>query len=147
MARRDRFDRLFVATSLLIQVALVAFFALVKWNFAAAMQMGWIVYALAVPAAVVSGILMRAGKPWYLCLAGVLFAAWAIFGTAVDLVWAVQWREPILWPVFVPYVALYTASLMFYWWPLLRVHRASWFVYAALYVTSTLLNVTSHGWS
>jgi len=33
---------------------------------------------------------------------------------------------------------------LFIWWPLLKVHRLSWFLYAALYSLSTFLSVTSH---
>jgi hypothetical protein len=33
---------------------------------------------------------------------------------------------------------------MFYWWPLLKVHRPSWFVFSALYILSTWLNLSSH---
>ncbi len=145
MPRLARLDRLFVITSLVIQTALVVFFALRKWNFPIAMGAGWIVYALAVPAAGVSFVLIRARKAWYLSAAGVFFALWAIFGVLVDLVFHVEWRSPILWRVFGPYLFLYLASMMFYWWPLARIHRPSWCVYTVLYVLSTVLNVTSHG--
>lgn len=147
MSGLDRFDRLFVVTSLVIQVALVVFFALRKWSFPFAMKWGWIVYALGVPAVVVSIMLIAAHKPWYLSAAGILFGVWAIFGTWVDRVQQVEWRSPILWPVFGPYLFLYMASLMFYWWPLARVHRPSWFIYTVLFILSTVLNVTSHGWT
>ncbi len=143
MSGLDRFDRLFVSTALIIQAVLVVFFALRKWSFPFAMEWGWIVYALGVPAVIVSVLLIRAHKPWYLTTAGILFGAWAVFGTWVDRVQHVEWRSPILWPVFGPYLFLYLAALMFYWWPLLKVHRGSWFVYAGLYVISTALNMAS----
>jgi hypothetical protein len=140
----DRYGHLFIAASLGIQAALVIFFALRRWQFAVAMRWGWIVYALAVPAAALSVALVRATRPWYLWMAGFLFAAWAVFGAVVDLVRPVEWRSPILWSVFVPYVGLYTLAQMFYWWPLLKVHRPSWFVFAALYALSSTLNLASH---
>jgi hypothetical protein len=144
MSGLDRSDRLFLAASLGIQAVLVVYFAMRKWQVAAAMPVGWIVYALAVPAVVVSLVLIRAGKAWYFASAGFLYALWAAFGTVVDIVHPVAWRSPILWPIFLPYVLTYTASMMFYWWPLLRIHRLSWFIYAALYALSTFLNVSSH---
>jgi fatty acid desaturase len=55
----------------------------------------------------------------------------------------VQWRDPILWQ-FGPYVFLYLATIMFYWWPLGLVSRPLWFVYAALFIISTVINATSH---
>jgi hypothetical protein len=108
------------------------------------MQIGWLVYALAVPAVVVSGVLIKGHKAWYLWTAGLLFALWAGFGIVVDIIHPVEWRSPILWPVFVPYVLGYTISQMFYWWPLLKVNRPSWFIWGVLYGVSTFLNVTSH---
>ena len=66
------------------------------------MQFGWIVFALAVTAVIVSLVLLIGGKPWYLWLAGFLYAAWAILGYLVDIARPVAWRSPILWPVFHP---------------------------------------------
>lgn len=50
----------------------------------------------------------------------------------------------IRWPIFGPYVLLYLASVMFYWWPLALVSRPLWYVGAATFLVSTSLNVTSH---
>jgi len=144
MTVRDRWERWFIAASLGIQVVLVIFFALRKWNFAVATQVGWVVYGLAIPAAAQSVMLIKARKPWYLWTAGFLFAVWAAFGVVVDIIHPVAWRSPMLPSIFVPYVLLYITSQMFYWWPLLRVHRVSWCIFAALYSLSTFLNMTSH---
>jgi hypothetical protein len=140
----DRWERRFIAASLGIQVVLVIFFALRKWHVAGAMQIGWLVYGLAIPAVALSVLLVKARKPWYLWTAGFLFAVWSAFGVVVDIIHPVAWRSPMLSSIFMPYVVLYIASQMFYWWPLLRVHRVSWCIFAALYSLSTFLNVTSH---
>jgi hypothetical protein len=140
-------DVLFAGTGLLLQAVLVVHFALRTWFFDTAMDLGWIVYALAVPAVVVSVVLIRSGRPWYLWVAGFLYAAWAAFGYCVDIAGPVEWRAPILWPVLVPYVALYLSAQMFYWWPLGRLGptgRRLWFAYAVLFVVSTGLNLASH---
>jgi len=50
----DSYDRLFVFSAFFIQIVLLVFFAVRKWSFDTAMQYGWIVYALAVPAVVCS---------------------------------------------------------------------------------------------
>ena len=144
MTTIDRTDRLFVFAAFLIQVVLVIFFALRTWNLTAALRLGWIVYALAIPALAVSIHLMRAGRPWFVWLAGFLYGAWAVFGYLVDVARPLEWRSPILWPVFLPYVLLYLSSLMFYWWPLATIRRPLWFVYAVLFLVSTVLNVSSH---
>ena len=140
----DRYDRLFVLTAFFIQIVLLLYFAVRKSSFDSAMQWGWLVYALALPAVIVSVVLLIGDKPWYLWVAGFLFAAWAGFGYFVDIARPIAWRSPIYLPVFIPYVLLYLASLIFYWWPLATIQRPLWFIYAALFVISSILNVSSH---
>lgn len=144
MSRLDRYDWLFVLVAFFIQIILVVFFALRYWMFDTAIQFGWIVYALAVPAVIASLVLMIGGKHWYIWLGGFLYAAWAILGYIVDIARPVAWRSPILWPVFIPYVLLYLASNMFYWWPLGNIQRPLWFIYGILFVVSTIPNIASH---
>jgi hypothetical protein len=62
----DRWERWFIAASLGQQVVLVIYFALRKWHVAGAMQVGWVVYGLAIPAAALSVMLVKARKPWHL---------------------------------------------------------------------------------
>ena len=95
MSVRDRWERLFISLSLGMQVVFVIFFALRRWNFAVAMQVGWLVYGLAIPAVVLSVILINARKVWYLSAGGFLFALWSVFGTVVDIVHPMAWRSPI----------------------------------------------------
>jgi hypothetical protein len=102
------------------------------------------VYALAIPVLVVSVVLLRAGRPWYEWVAGFVYTLWAAFGYLVDYASPVEWRSPILWPVFVPYVGLYLAAQMLYWWPLGRIDRRLWVAYAVLFVIGTALNLASH---
>lgn len=144
MSGLDRFDNLFVVTAFSIQIVLLIFFALRKWMFDTAMQIGWIVYALAVPALIISVLLLMNGKSWYFWLGGFLYTAWALLGYIIDVARPVAWRSPVYWPVFIPYVLLYLSSMMFYWFPVGNVYRPLWFVYAVLFVISTILNITSH---
>lgn len=140
----NRYDKLFVVTSFFIQIVLLIYFGVRKWQFDLALTWGWLVYALAIPALIVSMILLKNRKPWFLWIAGFFFTMWAILGFVVDIVYPVAWREPMYLPVFIPYVLLYLASLMFYWWPLARIKRPLWYIYAALFVVSTYLNISSH---
>lgn len=140
----DTWETLFVGTAFVFQIVLIIHFALRKWRFHLAMRYGPIVYALSIPAAVVSALLLVAGKPWWLWLGGFIYLAWAVFGYVVEYVRGIEWRSPIRWPVFGPYVSLYFATVMFYWWPLARVSWPLWYAYAVLFVISTILNVTSH---
>ena len=108
------------------------------------LKFGWIVYALCIPAAVISVILLLGGKSWSFWLGGFLFLLYAAFGYWVDYVVKVPWRNPLRVSIMLPYVFLYLATVMFYWWPLWPLSRPLWFAYAILYVIATILNITSH---
>jgi hypothetical protein len=136
--------QLFVITAFVIQLVLIAHFALRRWAFATAMRYGVLVYALGLPAAIISIVLWVDGQPWYLWAAGLLYLVWAAFGYTVEYLLRINWRTPIHWPIFIPYLTLYLASIMFYWWPLATISRPLWFAYAALFVISTILNIISH---
>lgn len=140
----DALDQLFVITAFLFQVILIAHFSLRKWAFDRAMRYGPVVYALCIPAAVVSALIFLGGKPWYFWLGGFLYFIWACFGYWSEYIRKIEWRNPIRWPIFIPYIILYLATSMFYWFPLMRLSKPLWYVYAVLYVISTILNVTSH---
>jgi len=141
----DKLDRLFVVWAFIFQIVLIVHFALRKPFFESyTVKFGWVVYALCIPAVVISLLLMRAGKNWTFWLGGFLFLIYAIFGYWVDFVAQVPWRNPIQLSIAVPYVFLYLATVMFYWWPLWDLSRTLWFVYTILFVIATILNVTSH---
>ena len=135
---------LFVATALLFHVALIVHFAIRKWAFGLIERYGWLFYTLSLPAAVVSLILLVAGQTWSFWLGGFIFLVWAIYGYAVEYVKRIEWRDPIRWPIFGPYVSLYLATVMFYWWPLALIRRPLWTVGAILFAIGTVLNVVSH---
>ncbi|MBG6058766.1 hypothetical protein RCH16_001763 [Cryobacterium sp. MP_M5] len=134
----------YVVAALLFQMLLVAHFALRRWRFDVAVRYGWIVYALGIPAAALSVLLLAGGAPRWQWTGGFLYLAWAAFGFVVEYVRQIEWRSPVRWPVFVPYLALYLATSMFYWWPLARVGLWAWLAGAVLFVAATVLNVTSH---
>ncbi len=144
MAGLDNLDLLFVGWAFFFQVALLLHFALRKYRFALAIRYGPLIYALGVPAAAVSVILLVGGKPASFWLAGFICLLWAFFGFTVDYLTSVQWREPARWPIMIPYLILYLAAIMFYWWPLALFSRGLWFAYALLFVLSTWLNISSH---
>lgn len=144
MSDPDNLEILFILTAFVFQAVLIAHFALRNWRFDVALRYGWIVYAFSVPAMVVSVVLLWGGKPLPLWLGGFLYLVWAICGYTVEYVRKIQWRNPPRWSIFGPYMILYLATIMFYWWPLGLVYRPLWYVYALLFVASTLLNITSH---
>jgi hypothetical protein len=140
----DFSETLYLVSAFLFQVILVIHFALRKWRFNLAIRYGWIVYALSIPAALISLFLFLDGKSWSLWLGGFIYLIWAIYGYTVEYVKRIEWRNPIRWPVFGPYIFLYLSTIMFYWWPLALIYKPLWYLIAILFITSTILNVTSH---
>jgi hypothetical protein len=138
-------DILFITWSLLFQLALIAHFALRKWAFNAYVtRWGWIFYTLAFPAAIVSIVLFGAGTDWPFWVGGFIVVAWAAYGAAVEYGRKVEWRNPMRWSIGGPYVMLYLATVMFYWWPVALLSRPLWYLYALLFLTATALNISSH---
>jgi len=136
---------LFVTWAFLFQAVLIVHFSLRRWAFDRyILKFGWIVYAMSIPAIVVSLFLLLGDKTWSLWMGGFIYLVWAVYGYSVEYVKRIQWRNPIRWPIFGPYVFLYLATIMFYWWPLGLISRPLWYVYAVLFIISTTLNVTSH---
>lgn len=145
MSNIENLDLLFVAWAFLFQVVLITHFSLRKWFFDTyILKFGWLVYALSIPAVVVSVLLLAGRKPWSLWIGGLIYLIWAIFGYSVEYVKRIRWRNPIRWPIFGPYVFLYLATIMFYWWPLALISKPLWYVFAILFIVSTVLNVSSH---
>jgi hypothetical protein len=145
MTELDHLDELFIIWAFLFQVVLIIHFALRKPFFEIyTVKYGWIVYALCIPAAVISIILLLGGKSWSFWLGGCLFVIFSGFGYWVDYMAQIPWRNPLRLSIMFPYVFLYLATVMFYWWPLGLLSRPLWFAYAVLYIIATILNITSH---
>jgi len=145
MSDLDKLDKLFVVWAFLFQVVLVIHFAVRKRFFESyTLRFGWIVYALCIPAVVISVFLLLGGKSWSFWLGGFLFLLYAAFGYWVDYIVKIQWRNPLRLSIMFPYVFLYLATTMFYWWPLALLSRPLWLVFAVLFIIGTVLNIASH---
>jgi hypothetical protein len=144
MSDLNIYDTLFIITSFLFQIILIIHFTLRKWRFDLAINYGWIVYALSIPATAVSIILLLGGKSWYFWTAGFIYLIWAIYGYMIEYIKQIEWRNPIRSSIFGPYITLYLATVLFYWWPLALIYKPFWYIYAILFIASTILNVTSH---
>ena len=141
----DKLDRFFIFWGFLVQILLIIHFAVRKPFFESyTVRYGWIIYALSIPAVIISLVMLRGGKSWAFWLGGFLFLVYAAFGYWVDFVAKIQWRKPLVPSVMFPYVTLYLAAVMFYWWPVGILSRPLWFIYGALFVIATVLNITSH---
>ena len=145
MSKLDNLDKLFVVWAFFFQIVLIVHFVIRKRFFESyTLNYGWIVYALCIPAVVISIILLRGGKSWSFWLGGFLFLLYAAFGYWIDYVMKIQWRNPLRITIMIPYVFLYLSTVMFYWWPLGILSRPLWFAFAILFVIGTILNITSH---
>lgn len=141
----DHLDKLYVVWAFLLQIILIAHFAVRKpFLESYTVPYGWIVYALCIPAAILSILLLRGGKSWPFWLGGFFFVVFTAFGYWVDYVAQIQFRNPVRFSIALPYVLLYLATVMFYWWPIGLLSRPLWFVYTLLFVIATVLNITSH---
>jgi hypothetical protein len=141
----DHLDTLFVVWAFFFQIVLIVHFALRKRNFENyTMKYGWLVYALSIPAAVISVVLLFGGKSWSFWLGGFIFLIYAAYGYRIDYVKKIQWRNPLDKSIMFPYVTLYLGTVMFYWWPLGLLSRPLWYAFAILFVIGTVLNVISH---
>jgi len=134
----------FTAFGIASQAILVCFFAGRRWSPQLAQRFGWFAYAFAGLGLPVGAWLFLGGQSWRLYVGPLLMAAWALFGVGVDLGRPRQWRWPIVWRVFVPYLALYFWAQMFLWWPLWDFNRAAWAVFLVLFVANTALNLRGH---
>jgi hypothetical protein len=144
MSGLNNLELLYVITAILFQVVLIIHFAFRKWRFEIAIRYGPIVYALSIPAAIVSLILFSGGAHWGFWLGGFIYLVWAVYGYGVEYLKKIEWRTPIRWPVFGPYIILYLGTVMFYWWPLANIGKSYWYIAAFLFIISTILNATSH---
>lgn len=141
----DKQDTLFLMRVFFFQIVLIIHFAVRKRFLEIyTVKYGWIVYALSIPAVVISIVLLLGGKSWSFWLGGFLFLIYAAYGYYVDYIKQIPWRNPLVLSIMFPYVTLYLSTIMFYWWPLGLISRPLWDIYAGLFIISTILNITSH---
>ncbi len=134
----------FAAFGIASQAVLVLFFAARRWRPRTAERLGWVAYAFAGLGLPLGVWLILGGHSWRLYVGPLLLACWAALGAAVDLWRRIEWRAPVRWSIFVPYVALYFWAQMFLWWPLWDLWRAAWACFLVLFVANTALNIQGH---
>lgn len=134
----------FVLFGFTAQLMLLAFFSAYRWRPAYIGRFGRLVYGMGLVAAALAAAFIVMGQPWYLALALMLYAIWAVFGWVVDIARPVPWRRPPRWSILVPYAGLHIASLLALWVPLWYVDRGLWIAFGLLYAAYTILNITSH---
>jgi hypothetical protein len=144
MSNSNILPLVFVAFAFISQALLIFNFVTLKWKPAIQQKYGWIVYAAGLIAFLL-GILFWVNKQaWYFWLAFALFTTWALFGYIIDILRPVNWREPIRWQIFIPYVILYISAQFAFWIPLWFIGLEYWIIYAVLYTINTALNISTH---
>jgi len=141
----DKLDTTFIVWAFFLQISLVIHFAIRKILFETyTLRYGWWIYALAIPAVIISLFIIRGGKTWSFWLGGFLFLIFAVFGYWIDYHLGINWRNPLRMDIMFPYVILYLSSIMFYWWPLAMLFKPLWYVFGVLFIIGIVFNVTSH---
>lgn len=98
--------------------------------------LGLVIAALGVPAAWALVVFMRTGAGWRHVVGPLAFLAFVVLMLAVDHVADVEWRDPVVPAILVPYVTLFFASIVLMGAPMFRIDRRRWLVTVA---TATLL--------
>jgi hypothetical protein len=134
----------FIVWAFVLQISLIALFAIRKSNVDLILRYGWVFYLLCIPGVIVSIVMLISGKEWSFWIGGFIFLVWSIFGYLVEYQFGIKWRNPIIWSIFIPYVVLYMGTIMFYWFSLGILSRLLWYIYGVLFALSTYLNISSH---
>jgi hypothetical protein len=135
---------LFVAFAFISQALLIFNFATLKWKPTIQRKWGWIVYAAGLIALPLAILFLIREQTRYFWLAFALFTIWAMFGYVIDTLRPINWRNPIRWQIFVPYLVLYISTQFAFWIPLWFIWPGYWIIYAVLYTMSTVLNISTH---
>ena len=100
--------------------------------------LGLVIAMLAVPAAWALAVFVRSGAGWRHVVGPLAFLAFVALMLVVDYVADVEWRDPVVPAILVPYVTLFFASIVLMGAPMFRIDRRRWLVTVA---TATLLVV------
>jgi hypothetical protein len=98
--------------------------------------LGYVIVALAVPAAVALVAFLRAGAGWRQWIGPAVFLAFIAFMILVEYVWVIEFRSPMRYNILVPYLLLFFGSILLMGLPMFRVNLRLWFLTA---VTTVIL--------
>ncbi len=98
--------------------------------------LGYVMVALAVPAAIALVAFVRAGADWLQWVGAAVYLAFVALMVAVDYVWPVEFRDPARPAILAPYLILFFGAILLMGLPMFRLDRRLWLVTVA---TSILL--------
>ncbi len=101
--------------------------------------LGLVIAALAIPATWALLVLVRVQAGWRFVAGPLAFDVFVILLLVVDHLFRVEWRDPVVPAIQIPYLLLFFGSIFLMGLPMFRIDRRRWLVTV---VTTTLLIVS-----
>jgi hypothetical protein len=93
--------------------------------------LGYVIIALAVPAAVALFAFVRARAGWLHYAGPAAYLAFIAFMVVVEYVWQVEFRSPVRPGILVPYLVLFFGAILLMGLPMFRMNRRLWLITVA----------------
>jgi hypothetical protein len=103
--------------------------------------LGYVMIALAVPAALALVAFWRARASWLQWVGPAVYLAFIVLMVVVEDIWPIEFRSPPRYGILVPYLLLFFGSILLMGLPMFRLDRRLWLVT----VTTTVLLLGSMG--
>jgi hypothetical protein len=103
--------------------------------------LGYVIVALAAPAALALAALVRARAGWRQWIGAAVYLAFVAFMVAVEYVWAIEFRSPRRAGILVPYLVLFFGAILLMGLPMFDLERRLW----SVTVGTTFLLLASMG--
>ncbi len=103
--------------------------------------LGYVIAALAVPAALALVAFLRARAGWQQWIGPAVYLAFVALMVVVEYVWPVEFRSPMRYGILVPYLLLFFGAILLMGLPMFRMDRRLWLVTVA----TTILLLASMG--
>jgi len=103
--------------------------------------LGYVLIALAVPAALALAAFGRARAGWLQWLGPAVYLAFVALMVVVDYAWPVEFRSPMRYGILLPYLLLFFGAILLMGLPMFRLDRRLWLVTVA----TTILLLGSMG--
>jgi phosphatidylserine synthase len=101
--------------------------------------LGYIIIALAVPAAVALAAFLHAKTDWRQWIGLVVFIAFVILMVCIEYLWPVEFRSPMRVEILVPYLLLFFGSILLMGLPMFRIN---WYLWLVTVATTVLLLIS-----
>ena len=93
--------------------------------------LGYVIAALAVPAALALVAFWRARADWRQWIGSAVYVAFVALMVVVEYIWPVEFRSPALYSILVPYLLLFFGAILLMGLPMFRMDRRLWLVTVA----------------